>query len=99
MSHGDLTQVNVGRIQAPRNSPLAAGHGLVVLTDYQASRANTTTGVAGTAALANSVGEAWANNADVLEEEVFSREGARPVGEVPMQYSVRTNYHSTRARG
>jgi iron complex outermembrane receptor protein len=62
------------------------------LTDYQASRASTTTGVAGTASLANTVGEFWAYNNDGLEETIFSRESARPTGEVPEQYHLRTNY-------
>jgi outer membrane receptor for ferric coprogen and ferric-rhodotorulic acid len=59
--------------------------------DYFASRGSSSFGVGGTVGI-NTVGEAWQQFMDLEEEQNFIREGQRPSGEVPEQYSLRTNY-------
>jgi iron complex outermembrane recepter protein len=59
--------------------------------DYFASRGTSNIGVGGTVGI-NTVGEAWQNFLDLQEEQNFIREGQRPSGEVPEQFSLRTSY-------
>ena len=59
--------------------------------DYFASRGNSSGGIAGTTGQ-DTVGEAWQWFIDLQEEQNFIREGQRPAGEVPEQYSLRSNY-------
>ena len=59
--------------------------------DYFASRGASNLGISGSVGI-STVGEAWQNFLDLQEEQNFIREGQRPSGEVPEQYSLRTNY-------
>jgi outer membrane receptor for ferric coprogen and ferric-rhodotorulic acid len=59
--------------------------------DYFANRGASNLGISGSVGI-STVGEAWQNFLDLQEEQNFIREGQRPAGEVPEQYSLRTNY-------
>jgi iron complex outermembrane recepter protein len=63
--------------------------------DYFDNRGTSAIGVAGAIGLANTIAEQWQRIQDQLDEDNLWREGQRPVGEVPEQYSVRTNYTFT----
>jgi hypothetical protein len=70
-------------------TPVPAGQS----NDYFASRGTSSGGIIGNKALANTVGEMWQANKDFYDEVIFLlRENARPLGEVPEQISLRTNY-------
>jgi len=71
----------------PDTSPVPAAQ----QRDYFDSRGKSSVGIAGTTGI-DTVGEAWQWFIDLQEEQNFIREGQRPSGEVPEQYSLRTNY-------
>jgi iron complex outermembrane receptor protein len=60
--------------------------------DYFPTRGTGAGGVTGNLGLVNTVGEMWQWVQDRYQEDNFSREGQRPTGEVPEQWSLRTNY-------
>ena len=85
-------QIGGGKLGAsamavPDTSPVPAAQ----QRDYFDSRGKSSTGIAGTAGI-DTVGEAWQWFIDLQEEQNFIREGQRPSGEVPEQYSLRSNY-------
>ena len=85
-------QIGGGKLGAsamavPDTSPVPAAQ----QRDYFDSRGKSSAGIAGTAGI-DTVGEAWQWLIDLQEEQNFIREGQRPSGEVPEQYSLRTNY-------
>jgi hypothetical protein len=60
--------------------------------DYFPTRGTGAGGVTGNLGLTNTIGEMWQWLQDRYMEDNYSREGMRPTGEVPEQWSVRTSY-------
>ena len=69
--------------------------------DYFPTRGTGAGGVTGNLGLVNTIGEMWQWVQDRYMEDDYSREGMRPTGEVPEQWSVRTSYrfNSTKLKG